>query len=156
MIASMSLSGLVKCERCGRALTAAAAKSGKYTYYVCQSLLKTGKGACATPRLNAKRFEETVIGQIRDHILTESNIRDLVRMLDEEMDGVAREQRQRLETIEQELEDVRRRLGRVWQVIESTDTAMADARTASGSTASGSSASRSPPRRAEPSSRSGA
>ena len=48
MIASMSLSGLVKCERCGRALTAAAAKSGKYTYYVCQSLLKTGKGACAT------------------------------------------------------------------------------------------------------------
>ena len=48
-------------------------------------------------------------------------------MLDEEMDGVAREQRQRLETIEQELEDVRRRLGRVWQVIESTDTEMADA-----------------------------
>ena len=104
MIASMSLSGLVKCERCGRALTAA--ESGKYTYYV-WSLLKTGKEACATPRL----FEETVIGQIRDHILTESNIRDLVRMLDEEMDGVAREQRQRLETIEQELADVRRRLG---------------------------------------------
>ena len=121
------LSGLVKCESCGRALTAAEAKSGQYTYYVCQSLLKTGKEACATPRLNAKRFEETIIGQIRDHILTESNIRDLVRMLDEEMDGVVREQRQRLETIEQELEDVRRRPGRVWQVIESTDIEMADA-----------------------------
>ena len=54
-------------------------------------------------------------------------------MLDEEMDGVAREQRQRLETIEQEVDggqrksDVRRRLGRVWQVIESTDIEMADA-----------------------------
>ena len=121
------LSGLLKCEACGKALTAAEAKSGKYTYYVCQSLIKRGKEACATPRLNAKRFEETIIGQIRDHILTESNIRDLVRMLDEEMDGVAREQRQQLETIEQELEDVRQRLSRVWQVVENTDLEMADA-----------------------------
>ena len=92
------LSGLLKCESCGRALTAAEAKSGKYTYYVCQSLLKRGKEACGTPRLNAKRFEDTIIAQIRDHILTEGNIRELVRMLDEEMDGVAREQRERLES----------------------------------------------------------
>ena len=34
------LSGLLKCETCGEALTAAEAKSGKYTYYVCHSLLK--------------------------------------------------------------------------------------------------------------------
>ena len=121
------LSGLVMCEACGNALTAAEAKSGRYTYYVCQSLLKQGRGACATPRLNAKRFEATIIGQIRDHILTESNIRDLVRLLDEEMDGVALEQRVRLETIEEELAEVRRRLGRVWQVIETTDVEMADA-----------------------------
>ena len=121
------LSGLLKCEACGGALTAAEAKGGRYTYYVCQSLIHRGKDACATPRLNAKRFEETIIGQIREHILTESNIRDLVRMLDEEMDGVAREQRQKLETIEQELVDVRRRLGRVWHVIENTDIEMADA-----------------------------
>ncbi len=128
------LSGLVKCERCGRALTAAKAKSGQYSYYVCQSLIKRGREACATPRLNAERFEETIIGQLRDHVLTASNIRDLVRMLDEEMDGVAREQRQKLETIEAELEtieaeleDVRRRLSRVWQVVENTDLEMADA-----------------------------
>ncbi len=121
------LSGLLKCESCGRTLTAAEAKSGKYTYYVCQSLLKRGKEACATPRLNARHFEETIIGQIREHILTESNIRDLVRMLNEEMDGVAREQRQRLDTIDEELADVRRRLGRVWQVIENSDIEMADA-----------------------------
>ena len=42
------LSGLVKCETCGKALTAAEAKSGKYTYYVCHSLLKKGKGTCKT------------------------------------------------------------------------------------------------------------
>ena len=60
-------------------------------------------------------------------MLTESNIRDLVKLLDEEMDGVAREQRERLETIEEELEDVKKRLGRIWQVIETTDIEMADA-----------------------------
>ena len=85
------LSGLLKCETCGKAMTAAEAKSGKYTYYICHSLLKRGKGTCETPRLNAKSFEKLIIGQLREHVLTESNIRDLVKLVDEEMDGIARE-----------------------------------------------------------------
>ncbi len=121
------LSGLVKCETCGKAMTAAEAKSGRYTYYICHSLLKRGKGTCETPRLNAKSFEKLIVKEIRENVLTESNIRDLVKLLDEEMDGVAREQRERLETIEEELEDVKKRLGRIWQVIETTDIEMADA-----------------------------
>ena len=40
--------------------------------------------------------------------MTESNIRDLAKLVDEEMDGVAREQRKRLETIQSELEEVRK------------------------------------------------
>ena len=121
------LSGLAKCALCGKALTAAEAKSGKYTYYVCQSILKRGSGACATSRINAKSFEETIILNIRENILTEGNVNGLVRILDEEMDGVAREQRERLESIEAELEDVKRRLGRIWQALETTDLDMADA-----------------------------
>ena len=121
------LSGLVKCETCGKALTASEAKSGRYTYYVCHSLLKKGRGTCETPRLNAKKFEQLIVGQLREHVLTEGNIRDLVKLVDEEMDGVAGEQRQRLENIEDELEDVKRRLGRIWQVIETTDIEMSDA-----------------------------
>ena len=66
------LSGLVKCETCGKALTAAEAKSGKYTYYVCHSLLKKGKGTCETPRLNSKNFEGLIVSNIRENILTES------------------------------------------------------------------------------------
>ena len=121
------LSGLVKCEKCGKALTAAEAKSGKYSYYVCHSLLKKGKGTCKTPRLNSKRFEKLMIDQIRANILTESNIRDLVRLMDEEMDGVAAEQRERLENIEAELIEVRRRLDRVWHVIENSELDISDA-----------------------------
>ena len=109
------------------ALTAAEAKSGKYTYYVCHSLLKRGRGTCDTPRLKAKFFEGLIVEQIRANILTERNIRDLVQLMDEEMDGVAREQRQRLATIEAELAEVRRRLDRVWHIVETTDRKLADA-----------------------------
>ena len=115
------LSGLVKCETCGKAMTAAEAKSGKYTYYVCHSLLKQGKGTCDTPRLNAKSFEKLIVNEIRENVLTESNIRDLVKLLDEEMDGIAREQRERMETIESELADVKRRLDRLYNLVETTD-----------------------------------
>ncbi len=110
---SYLLSGLVKCRRCNRALSGQDSKGGKFAYYVCQSLMKRGSGACDAPRLNARRFEELVVGKIRSNILTESNILELVKLVDEEMDGVAREQRQRLETAESELAEVRRRLERL-------------------------------------------
>ena len=115
------LSGLVRCRTCDAALSGQDAKSGRYAYYVCQSIMKRGRDACETPRLNARNFEEMVVGKIRENVLTESNIRELVKLVDEEMDGIAREQRQKLETIESELEDVKRRLGRLYDLAETTD-----------------------------------
>ena len=123
---SYLLSGLVRCSGCRRALTGQESKGGKFAYYVCNSLLKRGSGACDAPRLNSKRFERLVVDQIRDNILTESNMRELVRLVDEEMDGVAHEQRQKLEAIESELADVRRRLDRLYHLIETTDLDMSD------------------------------
>ena len=105
------LSGLVKCKACNRALSGQDAKSGQFYYYVCQSIMKRGKDACETPRLNARRFKGLVVGKIRSNVLTDSNIRALVKVVDEQMDSVVAEQRKRLETIEEELEDVKRILG---------------------------------------------
>ncbi len=102
-------------------MTAAEAKSGKYTYYICHSLLKRGKGTCKTPRLNANKFAKIIDDDLRANILTESTIRDLVKLLDEEMDGVARDQRERLESIDGELEEVKKQLGRVWHFIAKSD-----------------------------------
>ena len=50
---SYLLSGLVKCKACNRALSGQDAKSGQFSYYVCQSIMKRGQDACKTPRLNA-------------------------------------------------------------------------------------------------------
>ena len=118
---SYLLSGLVRCRTCNGALSGQDAKSGRYAYYVCQSIMKRGKDACATPRLNARSFEEMVVGKIRENVLTESNIRELVKLVDEEMDGIAHQQRQKLETVESELADVKRRLERLYDLAETTD-----------------------------------
>ena len=118
---SYLLSGLVKCKACNRALSGQDAKSGQFSYYVCQSIMKRGKDACKTPRLNARRFEEMVVGKIRSNVLTDGNIRALVKVVDEQMDRVAQEQRTKLETIEDELEDVKRKLGRIGHFIETAD-----------------------------------
>ena len=115
------LSGIVKCETCGKALTAHEAKSGQFAYYVCHSLLKQGQGACDTPRLNSKRFERLIIENIRENILTESNIRELVKLVNEELDSVIKEQREKVEAIEEELSEIGSRMDRLWVVVETTD-----------------------------------
>ena len=124
---SYLLSGLVKCRRCGRALSGQAAKGGQFAYYVCQSLLHRGRAACDAPRLNARRFEGLIVEQIRDSILTADNLRALVRLVDAELAGVAHEQQRKLTGIETELAEVQRRLDRVWHVIETSDLELADA-----------------------------
>ncbi len=118
---SFLLSGMVKCKTCKRALTGAYSKSGQFPYYVCQSISKRGKEACKTPRLAARKFEEKVVRTIRTNILTDSNIRALVKIVDEQMDGVAGDQRKRLEATQSELSDVRRRLDRLYDLVETTD-----------------------------------
>ena len=119
-------SGLVKCYRCETLLSGQDAKSGRFHYYVCQSLLKRGKDGCDTPRLNARRFEELIVRRIRSSILTEAIIGDLAKVVAKELESLVREQRRRLETIESELADVRRRLGRLWDIVETTDDVPAD------------------------------
>ena len=123
---SYMLSGLVKCYRCKRTLSGQASKSGRFHYYVCKSLMKRGSGGCDTPRLNARRFEELIVGRIRSSILTEDMMADLTKVFAQELDGVIREQRVKLETIESELKDARRRLDRLWHIIETIDDLPAD------------------------------
>ena len=115
------LSGLVKCRLCRRAFSGQEAKSGRFAYYVCQSIMKRGRSACKAPRLNARRFEETVLEGIRSNVLTEGIATALVQVVEEGMDVVGREQRKRLQTIEHEIQELKRKLGRIWHIVETTD-----------------------------------
>ncbi len=115
------LSRLVKCKTCRRALTGQCSKYTQFTYYVCQTLMKQGKGSCDAPRLNARRFEEMVVERIRSNFLTVASIPDLAEAVDEEIDSMVAEHRKRLQTIESEIQDVKKQLDRIWRYIATRD-----------------------------------
>ena len=123
---SYLLSGLVRCYRCETLLSGQDAKGGRFHYYVCQSLIKRGKGACETPRLNARRFEQMIVGRIRSSILARDDNDDTTSVVVKELDRLIQEQRGRIETIESELMDVRVRLDRIWDFVESSGDDLAE------------------------------
>ena len=115
------LSGLLKCGVCGRPYIGQGAKSGQYGYYICGTLFREGAGTCSARYLNAPRLEAFVVEKIRERILTEETIVELVTLVAEEMDAMAGELSGRLEVIEAELGDVRKRLERLYEALETSD-----------------------------------
>ena len=97
------LSGLLKCGVCGRPYSAQGAKSGQFAYYICGTLFREGAGTCIARYLNAPRVEDFIVEKIRERILTEETIAELVTLVAEEIDAMAGELSGRLEVIEAEL-----------------------------------------------------
>ncbi len=83
------LSGLLRCGLCGKAYVGQGAKSGRYGYYVCATLHREGAGACEARYLNAERAEGFVVDKIRERILTDGTITELVTLVAEEIDALA-------------------------------------------------------------------
>ena len=112
-------SGLLRCGVCGKPYSGQAAKSGKFAYYVCGSLMREGAGTCRNGRyLNAERVEDYIIEKVRERILTEETITELVTLVAEEIDALAGEVNGRLKVIGAELADVEGRLENLYQALE--------------------------------------
>ena len=114
------LSGLLKCGVCGRPYSAQEAKSGQFAYYICGTLFREGAGTCSARYLNAPKLETFVVEKIRERILNEETIVALVQLA-EEIDAMAGELSGRLEVIEAELSDVRKRLEKLYEAIETSE-----------------------------------
>ena len=115
------LSGLLKCGVCGKPYSAQGAKSGQFAYYICGTLFREGAGTCSARYLNAPRVEDFVVEKIRERILTEETIVELVKLVAEEIDAMAGELAGRLEVIDAELGDVRKRLERLYEALETSE-----------------------------------
>ena len=115
------LSGLLKCGVCGRPYSGQGAKSGQFAYYICGTLFREGAGTCSARYLNAPRVEEFVVEKIRERILTEETIVELVKLVAEEVDAMAGELSSRLEVIDAELGDVQSRLQRLYEALETSE-----------------------------------
>ena len=112
------LSGLLRCGVCGKSYSAQGAKSGQFAYYVCSSLFREGAGACTARYLNASKVEDLVTEKVRERILTEETITELVTLVAEEIDNLACEVNGRLTAINSELSDVETRLENLYQALE--------------------------------------
>ena len=115
------LSGLLKCGVCGRPYSAQGAKSGQFAYYICGTLFREGAGTCSARYLNAPKLETFVVEKIRERILNEETIVALVQLVAEEIDAMAGELAGRLEVVEAELSDVRKRLEKLYEAIETSE-----------------------------------
>ena len=118
------LSGLLKCGVCGRSYTGQGAKSGQFAYYICGTLYREGAGTCEARYLNAPRVEDFVVEKIRERILTEETVTELVTLVAEEIDAMAGELSGRLEVIDAELGDVQSRLQRLYEALETSELTM--------------------------------
>ena len=115
------LSGLLRCGVCGRPYSAQGAKSGQFAYYICGTLFRDGAGTCSARYLNAPKLETFVVEKIRERILNEETIVALVQLVAEEIDAMAGELSGRLEVVEAELSDVRKRLEKLYEAIETSE-----------------------------------
>ena len=111
------LSGLLKCGVCGSSYICQKAKGGEFAYYICGTLYRDGAGTCEARYLNAAGVEDFIVDKIKERILTEETIIDLITLVAEEIDALAGELAGRVEMIEGELSDVRRRLKRLYDVL---------------------------------------
>ena len=68
--------------------------------------------------LNAAKVEDLVIEKVRERILTEETITELVTLVAEEVDNIAGEMNGRLTAINSELSDVESRLENLYQALE--------------------------------------
>ena len=111
------LSGLLFCS-CGSAMIGHSAKSHRYFYYLCSRSFKQGKDACDARMLPKDKLEQLVIEQLRAKVLTDENLEGLVKLVNEELQSASYTLKDRMDVIDAELGDVRSRLSRLYDALE--------------------------------------
>ena len=112
------LSGLARCGHCGKALIGLEAKSGKFSYYVCGTLIRKGAKSCPSRYLNARKLEELVIDKIKEHVLTPANLTRLAKMVTEELNTNVATYETEIGTINSAILDATARLDRLYDALE--------------------------------------
>jgi site-specific DNA recombinase len=119
------LSGLLFCS-CGHAMIGRSAKSHRYYYYTCNGNYKQGSETCAARNLPKERLEQAVVAQIRERVLNDEWLEDLVTLVNKELDVSHGMLADKMEAIDSEMGEVRLRLSRLYDALETGKLAIDD------------------------------
>ena len=111
------LSGILFCS-CGQAMIGRSAKSHRYYYYMCNKSHKQGKDACNARALPKDKLEHLVIDQIKERVLTQECLEELVKLVNEELDSAYIVLKDKMDIIDAELNDVGLRLSKLYDALE--------------------------------------
>jgi site-specific DNA recombinase len=112
------LTGLVRCERCGFAMTLRTGGSGAYRYYTCAGAQSRGPAVCEGVSIPMDRLDLAVTDSVVEKLLQPVRLRELFTEV------LAREQRNtsgselELLRVERELADARQRIDRLLNSVE--------------------------------------
>ena len=73
------LTGLLKCEHCGKSMTLATGKSGHYKYYKCCNKMSIGPDVCNTPNLPMERLDCLILERLVNRVLNPERVTELMK-----------------------------------------------------------------------------
>jgi site-specific DNA recombinase len=111
------LSGILFCA-CGSAMVGRSAKSHRYYYYTCNRTFKQGRETCNSRILPKEKIERLVIDQIKQKVLDKQCLEELTNLVNEELDAGYSVIKEKISNLDNEINDVENRLGRLYDALE--------------------------------------
>ena len=111
------LSGIMRCGVCGAAMVGHGGRR-RHRYYMCSNARRKGREVCSSPILPKNKIEGFVIDRIKGYALTEDNLRELVKLTNEELAHASDERRERVEFLDDRIAGINSRLGRLYDALE--------------------------------------
>ena len=102
------------------------AKSHRYYYYQCNRNYREGKAACNSGLIPKDKIESAVLEQLREVMLAESNLSELVKLVNEDIKQELKQYRIRINTVDTQLKSINTRLGRLYDAIETGKVSLDD------------------------------
>jgi len=112
------LSGIMRCGECGATMVGHGGHK-RYRYYMCGSARRKGREVCGSPILRKEKVEGFVVERIKDSVLTEENLVDLVKLTNEELAQACADEKEKLKLIEAQMAELDSRLGKLYDAVES-------------------------------------
>ena len=115
---SYLLSGIISCQLCGSKMQPKPAKSGTYAYYGCSTRADFSKSVCDCPNQRSTRLEPTVMAKIREDILGDANINQIIEQVRADTNRFNVDYADKMAELDKKLEQISRRQDRALQAFE--------------------------------------